>query len=55
MPLGLPLRVKARADKLNFFTVNWRCKVNISIGLFFKFNIVANKEYCLNIIDFLKV
>ena len=44
-PLGLPLKVKAKADKLNSFKVNWRRKVSIGIKLFFKFNIIANREY----------
>ena len=55
MTLGLPLKVKARANKLNSFRVNWRHRVNIGIKLFSKFNIVANKEYYLTTIDFLEV
>jgi hypothetical protein len=49
-PLGLPLRVKARVNKLNSFRINWRRKLGWGIGLLFKLNIVASKEYCLTII-----
>ena len=54
-PLGFPLGVKTRADKLSFFKIDWRRKINIGIGLFFKFNIIANKKYCFTIIGSLKV
>ena len=54
-PLGFPLGVKARANKLNSPGINWRRRLNISIRLFFGFNIVASKKYCLTIMDSLKV
>jgi hypothetical protein len=43
-PLGFFLGVKTKANKLN-----------INIKLFFRFNIMANKEYYFTIIGFLKV
>ena len=49
------LGVKAKANKLNSPRINWRYKLNIGIRLFFKFNIVASKEYCLTIIGSLEV
>ena len=55
MPLGSPLGFKTKANKLNSFGVDWQHKLNIGIKLFFKFNIVANKEYCLTIIGSLEV
>jgi hypothetical protein len=54
-PLGFLLGIKARANNLNSFRINWRRKLNIGIRLFFRFNIVANKEYYLTIIGSLKV
>ena len=53
--LGFPLRVKARANKLNSPGINWRCRLSIVIRLFFRFNIVASKEYRLTIIGSLEV
>ena len=47
--------VKARANKLNSFRINWRYKLNIDIRLFFRFNIVVSKKYCLTIIGSLEV
>ena len=47
--------VKARANKLNSFKVNWWYKVNISIKLFFKFNIIASKKYNFTIIGSLEI
>ena len=44
-PLGFPLGVKARANKLNSPRINWRCRLSIGIELFFRFNIVVIKEY----------
>jgi len=49
------LGVKARANKLNSPGINWRCRLGIGIRLFFRFNIVANKGYCLTIMGSLKV
>jgi hypothetical protein len=54
-PLGLPSGVKARVNELNSLRVNWRRRLSIGIGLFFKFNIVANKGYCFTIVGSLKV
>ena len=54
-PLGFSLGVKAKANKLNSFRVNWRYKVNIGIELFFKFNKVVSKKYYFTIIGFLEV
>ena len=53
--LGFPLGVKARASKLNSPRINWRRRLSIGIGLFFRFNIAASKEYCLTIIGSLEV
>ena len=50
-----PLGVKAKANKLNSPRINWRCGLSIGIGLFFGFNIVASKGYCLTIIGSLEV
>jgi len=44
-----------KANKSNSPRINWRCRLSIGIGLFFKFNIVASKEYCLTIIGSLEV
>jgi len=49
------LRVKARANKLNSPRIDWRYRLSIGIGLFFRFNIVASKEYYLTIIGSLEV
>jgi predicted metal-dependent peptidase len=49
-PLGLPLGVKAKVNKLNSPRIDWRHKLGQGIGLLFRLNIVANKEYCLTII-----
>jgi hypothetical protein len=49
-PLGLPLGVKARVDKLNSFRIDWRRKLGWGIRLLFRLNIVASKEYRLTII-----
>ena len=48
-PLGLPLRVKARVNKLNSPGIDWRYRLGWGIGLLFGLNIVASKEYCLTI------
>jgi len=44
-----------RANKLNSPRIDWRCRLSIGIRLFFGFNIVASKEYCLTIIGSLEV
>ena len=49
-PLGLPLGVKARVNKLNSPRINWRCRLSQGIGLLFRLNIVASKKYRLTII-----
>jgi hypothetical protein len=49
-PLGLPLGVKARVDELNSPGIDWRRKLGWGIGLLFRLDIVASKEYCLTII-----
>ena len=54
-PPDFPLRVKARANKLNSFKVDWRYRVSINIKLFFRFNIIANKEYCFITMGSLKI
>ena len=54
-PLGFPLRVKARVNKLNSPGIDWRCGLSVGIGLFFGFDIVASKEYCLTIVGSLEV
>jgi hypothetical protein len=48
-PLGLPLRVKARVNKLNSLGINWCHRLGWGIRLLFGLNIVASKEYCLTI------
>ena len=53
--LGFPLGVKASANKSNPPGINWRRGFSIGIRLFFKFNIVASKEFRLTIIDSLEV
>jgi len=49
-PLGLPLGVKARVNKLNPPGINWRRRLSRGIGLLFRLNIVASKGYYLTII-----
>jgi hypothetical protein len=49
-PLGLPLGVKARVNKLNSPRINWRYRLGRGIRLLFRLNIVASKEYRLTII-----
>jgi predicted metal-dependent peptidase len=49
-PLGLPLGVKARVNKLNSPKIDWRCKLGQGIRLLFRLNIVASKEYRLTIV-----
>jgi len=51
----ISLGVKARANKLNSLRINWRYRLSIGIRLFFRFNIVASKKYCLTIIGSLEV
>ena len=48
-PLGFPLGVKAKINELNSPGINWRRRLNQGIGLLFRLNIVASKEYCLTI------
>jgi predicted metal-dependent peptidase len=48
-PLGLPLGVKAKVNELNSPRIDWRRKLGWGIGLLFRLNIVASKEYCLTI------
>ena len=49
-PLGLPLGVKAKINKLNSPGINWRHRLGQGIRLLFGLNIVASKEYRLTII-----
>jgi len=53
--VSVSLGVKARANKLNSFRINWRYRLSIGIKLFFRFNIVASKGYCLTIMGSLEV
>ena len=46
------LGVKARGNSPR---INWRCRLSVGIKLFFGFNIVASKGYCLTIMGSLKV
>jgi predicted metal-dependent peptidase len=48
-PLGLPSRVKARVNELNSPGIDWRRKLGRGIGLLFRLDIVASKEYRLTI------
>ena len=49
-PLGFPLGVKARVDKLNSPRIDWRRRLSRGIRLLFGLNIVASKEYRLTIV-----
>ena len=53
--MSTSLRVKARANKLSSLGINWRYRLSIGIKLFFRFNIVASKEYYLTIMGSLEV
>ena len=53
--MSISLGVKARVNKSNFPGINWRRRLNIGIGLFFGFNIVASKGYHLIIMSSLEV
>jgi len=53
--VSISLGVKARANKSNSPKINWRRRLSIGIRLFFRFNIVASKEYYLTIIGSLEV
>ena len=53
--MSIFLGIKARANKLNSPGINWRRRLSIGIRLFFRFNIVASKEYYLTIIGSLEV
>ena len=44
-----------KANKSNSPGINWRCRLSIGIRLFFGFDIVASKEYCLTIVSSLEV
>jgi hypothetical protein len=46
----LPLGVKAKVDELNSPRIDWRCRLGWGIGLLFRLDIVASKEYCLTIV-----
>ena len=48
--LGFPLGVKARVDKLNSPGIDWCRRLSRGIGLLFRLNIVASKEYHLTIV-----
>jgi len=49
------ISLRVRANKLNSPRINWRYRLSIGIGLFFRFNIVASKEYYLTIMGSLEV
>jgi len=53
--VSVSLGVKARANKLNSPGIDWRCRLSVGIGLFFRFNIVASKGYRLTIVGSLEV
>ena len=53
--MSISFGVKARANKLNSSGIDWRYRLSIGIRLFFRFNIIASKEYCLTIIGSLEV
>ena len=53
--MSTSLGVKARANKLNSPGINWRYRLSVGIRLFFRFNIVASKEYRLTIMGSLEV
>jgi len=46
-PLGLPLGVKVKVNKLNSLGIDWRHRLGRGIGLLFRLDIVASKEYRL--------
>ena len=48
--LSFPLGVKARVNELNSPRINWRHRLSRGIGLLFRLNIVASKEYHLTIV-----
>ena len=52
-PLGFPLKIKAKVNKLNSPRINWCYKLSQGIRLLFRLNIVTSKEYCLTIMGFL--
>ena len=52
-PLGFPLGVKARVNKLNSLGIDWRYRLSWGIGLLFGLDIITSKEYCLTIVGFL--
>jgi len=53
--VSISLGVKASANKSNSPGIDWRRRLSIGIGLFFGFDIVASKEYCLTIMGSLEV
>jgi len=55
LSVSVSLGVKARANKSNSPRINWRRRLSIGIRLFFRFDIVASKGYCLTIMGSLEV
>jgi len=53
--VSVSLGVKAKANKLNSPRIDWRRRLSVGIGLFFRFNIVASKGYRLTIVGSLEV
>jgi len=53
--VSVSLGVKARANKSNSPRIDWSRRLSIGIRLFFRFNIVASKGYCLTIMGSLEV
>jgi len=53
--MSISLEVKARANKLNSPRIDWHYRLSIGIRLFYRFNIVASKEYYLTIMGSLEV
>jgi len=49
------LGVKAKADELDSPRIDWRRRLSVGIKLFFGFDIMANKEYCLIIVGSLEI
>ena len=51
----MSISLGVRADKLNSSGIDWRYRLSVGIGLFFRFDIVASKEYRLTIVGSLEV
>ena len=51
----MSISLGVKANKLNSPRINGRYRLSIGIKLFFRFNILASKEYCLTIIGSLEV